>query len=245
MLIRNELPQRAHNKQLQLIPPLCPSIPRPRRIINYNGIRRRGLFQRPLGAQDRQCAEQAAEEPATESQAPTDPAQGPGTVVSAAFRRCAFNLLKACSIGLRSGEYGVKQRRARSFDRLPHAGTLANGQVVHDDVAPLECRNQTLLEIGKEHRRVHCAIDHERRDDRAIPQAGHEGDRFPMPMRSTADQSYATWTTVSEPHHVGGRSAPRGAAVGFLVASTPQKNMAMGCCGLESGDAVKRSRLGN
>jgi hypothetical protein len=33
-----------------------------------------------------------------------------GMVRSAAFRRCALSLLKACSIGLRSGEYLGRQR---------------------------------------------------------------------------------------------------------------------------------------
>src|SRR5512132_1525641 len=52
MLIRNELPQRARNKQLQLIPLPVPehTAPPPSRIIEDNGIRRRGLFQRPHDA---------------------------------------------------------------------------------------------------------------------------------------------------------------------------------------------------
>jgi transposase len=40
-------------------------------------------------------------------------------------------------------------------------------------------------------------------------------------------------------------SAPRGAAVGFCWHQPRKKTWSMGCCGLESGDAVERSRLVN
>ena len=61
------------------------------------------------------------------------------------------------------------------------AGDLVNREIVHNgNVAALERWGQTLLQIGEEHRRIHGALDHEGRDQRTFPQAGHEGNCLPM-----------------------------------------------------------------
>jgi len=45
----------------------------------------------------------------------------PGTVRAATLRRSAFNLLKACSIGLRSGEYFGRAESIQLFKKGCHA----------------------------------------------------------------------------------------------------------------------------
>jgi len=48
--------------------------------------------------------------------------QRPGMVRSAAVRRSAFNLPKACSIGLRSGEYFGRPAKQRPVQHVAHFG---------------------------------------------------------------------------------------------------------------------------
>src|SRR3979490_2826926 len=86
----------------------------------------------------------------------------------------------------------IKQRRARCFDRLLDAGNLVDWKIVHDDdIAALECWNQTLFHISKKHRSVHGSLKYERCDHRAMPQAGHESECFPMSVRRVADKPLA------------------------------------------------------
>lgn len=55
----------------------------------------------------------------------------------AAFLRRAWSFEKAISIGLKSSEYGGRNRsRANLLDQLAPAADLVDGQVVHDTMSP-------------------------------------------------------------------------------------------------------------
>src|SRR5262249_15161829 len=98
-------------------------------------------------------------------------------VGSAAFRRCALSLLKACSIGLRSGGYLGRYRSfasASSITSRPVA-TLWTG------------RNETFFEVGYKGRCIHRSIKYQGRDHRAPAQAGNKGDGLPVAVRHMVD----------------------------------------------------------
>src|ERR1700682_5466810 len=98
------------------------------------------------------------------------------------------------------------QRRARCFDCLLDAGNLVGWKIVHDDdIAALECWNQTLFYISKKHRSIYGSLEYERCDHRAMPQAGHEGKCFPMSVRRVADQPLSARAAASKPNHAGVR----------------------------------------
>ena len=99
----------------------------------------------------------------------------------------------------------ITQFCSNSFDGVPNTRDLVRGKIVHDDdIATIQGRSQTLLDIGNEGRPVHRAINYERRNHAIIAQASHESDRFPMPVRRVAVQSRAPQTTASQPNHLGG-----------------------------------------
>src|SRR5271167_2089500 len=54
----------------------------------------------------------------------------------------------------------IAKLRAASLDRFAHASNLVRRQIVHDnDVFALKRRSQTLLDIGKERRSSHGAVN--------------------------------------------------------------------------------------
>src|SRR5215831_16805745 len=125
-----------------------------------------------------------------------------GTVRSAAFRRSALSLLKTCSIGLRSGEYGV--RRTHSLDRVRHTGYLMSRKVVHDDdVTAVERWSQTLFDVCEEDCPVHRPIDHEGCDHPVVAQSDNQGDGLPMAVGNGPDQSFAPRATAPKSHQAG------------------------------------------
>ena len=77
--------------------------------------------------------------------------------------------------------------------------------VHHDNIAALECRNQTLFHISKKHRSIHGSLEYERCDHRAMPQAGHESECFPMSVRRVADQPLSAQAAAAKPNHAGVR----------------------------------------
>lgn len=98
----------------------------------------------------------------------------------------------------------ITQCRARRFDRLGNAGHLVHWQIIHrDDVAALECWNQTLPHVKQKHGSIHGALQHERRGHSAQAQAGHKGDGFPMTVRRVIDQPLAARATAANPYHRG------------------------------------------
>jgi hypothetical protein len=99
----------------------------------------------------------------------------------------------------------IFQLRTDCFDCLAHASDLVSCKIVHDDnVAAIERRSQTLLDIRDEGRPVHWPVNDEGGDNPIVAQAGYEGDGLPMPVRGVANQSLAPWTSTVEPHHLGG-----------------------------------------
>ena len=98
----------------------------------------------------------------------------------------------------------ITQCRTRSFNHLPDAGNLVDGEAVHQhNVAALEGGNETSFEIGHERCCIHWSIQHEGCDHGATAQAGDEGDRLPMSVRNMVDQPKAARAAASKPHHRG------------------------------------------
>ena len=98
----------------------------------------------------------------------------------------------------------IFQLRADRFDPLAHASNLMSRKIVHDDnIAAIERRSQTLLDVRDKGRPVHWPVNDEGGDNPIVAQAGDEGDGLPMPMRCVASQSDAPWTSTVEPDHLG------------------------------------------
>lgn len=89
----------------------------------------------------------------------------PLTVRSAALRRRVLSFEKANSMGLKSGLYGGRKRRAASV--LDHAAdplSLVTGKIVYDDqIAGMQFGNEDLFDIGLEGGAVDHACEDERR----------------------------------------------------------------------------------
>src|SRR3979490_2963113 len=87
----------------------------------------------------------------------------------------------------------VAERGPRLLNRFSDSRNLVGLQIIHHDnvVAP-KCWSQALLDVGSEYISGHGAFDHHRCDHFVVSQAGHEGDRFPISERNTADQSDAS-----------------------------------------------------
>ena len=116
-----------------------------------------------------------------------------------------FELLNACSIGLRSGDIGkVTQSGTGRFNHLSHTGNFVHREAIHHhDVAALEGGSKTSFEIGHERCCIHGSIQHEGRDHSTTAQAGDEGDGLPMPVRNMIDQPNAARAAAARPHHGG------------------------------------------
>src|SRR5262245_9278781 len=100
----------------------------------------------------------------------------------------------------------IKKRGTRRFDCLFDADDLMSGEIVHDDdISSLECWNKPKFHISKKHRPIHGSLEHEGRDHRAMPQAGHESECFPMSVRCVANQPLSARTAASKSHHAGVR----------------------------------------
>lgn len=112
--------------------------------------------------------------------------QNSSMVRVAAFLRRAWNFEKAISIGLKSAEYGGRNRsRANLLDHLAPAADLVGGQVVHEhDVAGAKLGCADLLRIGEEGRTIRRAIEQYWRRQAAQPQAGRECGGLPMAVRN-------------------------------------------------------------
>lgn len=96
----------------------------------------------------------------------------------------------------------IKEDGARRFDEGAYGGDLMSRQVVHDDdVASPKRRDQELLEPGQEDSAIHRPIDHQRRRDGVIAQAGHESRRLPMAMRGSSDEALIAATSPAQARH--------------------------------------------
>ena len=105
-------------------------------------------------------------------------------VRSAAFRRCAFSLEKAISIGLESGLYGERNRSCAPAAGGTHGRRFMAGQVVHDDdVAGRELGHGDAGDVGQEGFTIHWPVEHLRCDHAGAAQTRDEAGGFPVPVR--------------------------------------------------------------
>src|SRR5439155_20383686 len=91
----------------------------------------------------------------------------------------------------------VAQFGSYSFNRAPNTRSFVRSEIVHDDdVATVEGRGQTVLDVGHEVLSIHRAIHHKWRNHPIIAQADHQRDGLPMSVRRVADQSDAPVDSV-------------------------------------------------
>jgi hypothetical protein len=99
----------------------------------------------------------------------------------------------------------VEERGAGRGDGLADALGLVRFEVAeHHHIAGCERRGQELLDIGAERRAGHRSVEHQRRDDAALAQAGDEGRGAPVAVRHGRDQALARRATTVTARHVGG-----------------------------------------
>jgi hypothetical protein len=66
------------------------------------------------------------------------------------------------------------------------------GQIAHnDEVAGRQRGCEELFDIGAEDSPVHGAVDHQRRSDTVVTQAGNEDRGLPVPMWNASDDTFA------------------------------------------------------
>ena len=98
-------------------------------------------------------------------------------------------LAKACSMGLRSGEYGGRYQSLApaAWIDAAHGCRLVAAEIVHDDdVAGFEHRHELLLDIGPEAFAVDRPIEDARRCEPIAAQGAEEGQRPPVAVRREA-----------------------------------------------------------
>src|SRR6266542_6180123 len=102
---------------------------------------------------------------------------------------------------MRSRLWQINCRRPHSLDRIRHTSHLVSWEIVDDDnVAAIECRDETSFDIGEEGRSVHRSVDHEGGNDPIMTQTRHQGDGLPVPVWNGPDQSFAAGTTTPQSH---------------------------------------------
>jgi hypothetical protein len=77
------------------------------------------------------------------------------------------------------------------------------GQVVHDDVALSQFRDQKALDVSLEGAAVDRTVEDERRDHAPRRQAGDECRRLPLAAGDADAQSFAAAAAAVRPGHVG------------------------------------------
>ena len=128
------------------------------------------------------------------------------TVRAAALRRSAFSFANACSIGLKSGEYGGRYSSvapaASMASRTPR--NLVAAKIVHDhDVAAAQTGNEKLADIGEEALAVDRPVQHQRRDQTILAQSGDEGGGLAMTIGDRRDNAFAAPGPAVATGHVG------------------------------------------
>jgi len=127
------------------------------------------------------------------------------------FAECHFDGVQVGRVGRQ-----IKERCTYRFNRLLNASDFMHWQIVHDDdVSALECWSKALFHVGEKHRPVHRAVKHERRRHSALAQSRHESHGLAMSVRRVADQTLASRTAASQPHH-------RGAGAGLIDKHQPR-----------------------
>ena len=109
--------------------------------------------------------------------------QSPSTVRSSASLRSVLSFAKTCSIGLRSGEYGGKNKRwaASIANGAADRAAFVRAEAIRDnDIAGAQRRSEPLFDISLETFAVDGTVEDARRIDASTAQGGHEGQGFPM-----------------------------------------------------------------
>jgi hypothetical protein len=77
----------------------------------------------------------------------------------------AFNFAKASSIGMKSRavERQEAELGADGFDGRTHSGLFVDGEVIENDIAPAQRRDQDLIDLREEGERVDRAVEDSRR----------------------------------------------------------------------------------
>jgi hypothetical protein len=74
---------------------------------------------------------------------------------------------------------------------------FVGGQIVHDDkVSGRQGRPEHLVEVDEESGSIDCAVQHKRRCDGVMPQAGDESRGLPMAEGLSSNQSLMCWATA-------------------------------------------------
>lgn len=102
----------------------------------------------------------------------------------------------------------ISQHRSSVFDDLANTRAHVHPAIVnHDDVTPLECWTQTLLQIGEKHFSGHGSLKGHRRSHFVVPHCRYESDCLPASKRNATNHSNSPLSAPSEPHHAGGDSS--------------------------------------
>lgn len=78
------------------------------------------------------------------------------------------------------------------------------GQIVHHhDIAWLQGRGQTSLQVDAENLAIHWLVDDKGSSDGVVAQRRDEGGDLPVTVRNLADQALATAAAATPSRHVG------------------------------------------
>ena len=127
--------------------------------------------------------------------------QSSSTVLAAAFLSRALSLEKAISIGLKSGEYGGRNRsRAPTISMASRTPLILwAGRFSMTTMSP---GRENLLGIGKERGAVHRAVEQHRRRHPGQPQTGSECGCLPMAVGNGRPASLTARRSSSQPGHL-------------------------------------------
>ncbi len=146
-------------------------------------------------------------------------ASNASTVRVAAFRRMDLILEKACSMGLKSGEYGGKNNNlaptASIAARAPltlWAGRLSRSEAPNatgpseraEHVTRGQRRSEDGFGVGREHFSVHWTVHNHRRRHAIQAQPGDQGRRLPMAMGHAGAAAFAAPGPAAQAGHLGG-----------------------------------------
>jgi len=132
--------------------------------------------------------------------------QRPSTVRSSAFLRSVLSFAKTCSIGLRSGEYGGKNKRGAPAARMARriALPLCEPRLSMTTMSPgAQRRIEHLFDISLETFAVDGTVEDARRIDASTAQGGREGQGFPMAVRNLGMKPLAAAAPSPKRRHIG------------------------------------------
>ena len=125
----------------------------------------------------------AVKRPSATAISVADVVEGPGTRRAEErfqFGEGQFDRIEVGTVGRQKAELGADR-----FDRGAHRGLFVDGEVVEDDdIARAQRRDQDLLDVGEERRRVDRAVEDGRRAEAVEAQRRDDGVRLPVAARA-------------------------------------------------------------